>query len=596
MNTIDQERCGKSSDSFLDRPNLQQVLFIAGVEEAPLRYRVYLPSEALNLVGITSRICYYTDQELSEAAETTAQLVVLHRVRATNQILSLIAQLHLRKIPVIYDIDDLIFDPEAARSIPWLDSRPAKEVAAFLTDITRYRSAIEACDGLITSTETLSREAERITGKPIRHFPNGIGLKLDHLSQLALKAIPFATKPRLCYLSGTNTHQKDFDSIEAALIATLEEFPEVELYLVGNVEPSSRVLSFGDRIQRLGIQPWQHLPHFIRRMTINLAPLTLNNAFNESKSAIKWLEAALVEVPTIASPTGPNREMIETGKNGFLAATVDDWQHTLAQLIRDPKLGERVGKKARADANLRLNSRRQGERYAEILEWALLLNNREPKSTGPIAVVPDHLLKPHSLEPYDLTLVANINAAQGISLDLNNLKPLRFSIDLGTSKRVRLDLLFATHNGPGSQVEVCLQNSTQQILGRTTVGAAQIAEGAWAAFAFEFSDEPGKCEVTVQLVEPAPKPNSRVALWTNLNGTHLYGDRRRGGIPCLRLWVDEQSPIKSTALTNQSIGTTARLRARLQFARYVYEVEGLGQLVNRTVDYLLRSKLGWLRA
>ena len=580
----------------MDTPNQQQVLFIAGVEEAPLRYRVYLPSEALGLVGITSRICYYTDTDLNTAVDRT-QLVVLHRVRATNQILNLIAQLRDQKIPVIYDIDDLIFDPESARNIPWLKTRTTREVRAFLTDVNSYRTTIEACDGLITSTETLSKEAQRITRMPTRHFPNGAGLKLDHLSQLALKEIPFSTKPRLCYLSGTSTHQQDYDSIETALVATLEEYPDVELYIVGNIEPSSRLLSFGNRIQRFGIQPWQHLPHLVRRMSINLAPLTLNNAFNESKSAIKWLEAALVEVPTIASPTGPNREMIEPGHTGFLAATTDDWQQALAQLIRDPKLGERVGKNARVAANEKLNARKQGERYAEILEWALQLDKREHNSTGPVTVVPDNLLKPHPLEPYDLTLVANISAAQGISSDLNNQKPLRFSLGLGSAKRVRMDLLFATHDGPGNDVEVCLQNPTSQIIGRVTVERSRIAENAWAAFEFEFTDQPGECEVIVRLAESAPNSNSRVALWTNLDGTHLYGDKRRIGTPCLRLWVDEHLPAKATPpIVNQPVGATERLRARFYFARYVYEVEGLGQIINRTVDYLLRKKTRWLRA
>jgi glycosyltransferase involved in cell wall biosynthesis len=579
----------------LDRPNQQQVLFIAGVEEAPLRYRVYLPSEALSLVGITSRICYYTDKDLNRAVERT-QLVVLHRVRATNQILKLIGQLRDQKIPVIYDIDDLIFDLEAARNIPWLKTRTPREVRAFLTDVTSYRTTIEACDGLITSTEALCKEAQRITRMPARNFPNGVGLKLDHFSQLALKEIPFSTKPRMCYLSGTSTHQQDYDSIETALVATLDEYPDVELYLVGNIEPSSRLLSFGNRIQRLGIQPWQHLPHLVRRMSINLAPLTLDNAFNESKSAIKWLEAALVEVPTIASPTGPIREMIEQGHTGFLAATTSDWRQALAQLIRDSKLGERVGKNARVAANERLNARKQGERYAEIVEWALQLDKRE-RTTGPVTVVPDNLLKPHPLEPYDLTLVANISAAQGISSDLHNQKPLRFSLGLGSARRVRIDLLFATHNGPGSDVEVCLQNSPSQMIGKVTVGRTQIAEGAWAAFEFEFTDQPGECEVTVKLAESAPNSNSRVALLTNLNGTHLYGDKRRIGTPCLRLWVDERLPAKSTPpLVNQRVGATERLRARFHFARYVYEVEGLGHVINRTVDYLWRKKTRWLRA
>jgi len=134
------------------------------------------------------------------------------------------------------------------------------------------------------------------------------------------------------------------------------------------------------------------------------------------------------------------------------------------------------------------------------------------------------------------------------------------------------------------------------MIGRSSVGPPLIAEGAWAAFEFEFTHEPGKCEVIVQLVEAANPPKSRVALCTNLNGAHRYGDKRRVGIPCLRLWVDEQLPAKSKPpLADQPLGTIERLRARLQFAGYVYEIEGLGQVINRTVDYLMRIKTRWLR-
>ena len=71
--------------------------------------------------------------------------------------------------------------------------------------------------------------------------------------------------------------------------------------------------------------PWLELPGVLRDLDVNLAPLAPSSRFNEAKSAIKWLEAALVETPTVATPTGPFREAIEDGGTGLLATTPDEW-------------------------------------------------------------------------------------------------------------------------------------------------------------------------------------------------------------------------------------------------------------------------------
>ena len=59
-------------------------------------------------------------------------------------------------------------------------------------------------------------------------------------------------------------------------------------------------------------------------MDINLIPLVIN-PFTEAKSDLKYDESALVEVPSVASPTVVYQSCIEPGSNGFLARTSDDW-------------------------------------------------------------------------------------------------------------------------------------------------------------------------------------------------------------------------------------------------------------------------------
>jgi hypothetical protein len=79
--------------------------------------------------------------------------------------------------------------------------------------------------------------------------------------------------------------------------------------------------------------PLEHLSEEISRFDIDLAALEIGNPFCEAKSELKFLEATLVDVPTIASPTGPFRRAFGYGETGFLAATLGEWHETLLQLV-----------------------------------------------------------------------------------------------------------------------------------------------------------------------------------------------------------------------------------------------------------------------
>src|SRR5690606_18354725 len=111
--------------------------------------------------------------------------------------------------------------------------------------------------------------------------------------------------------------------------------PDVELWLGGLLEPGPGVAALGRRLVRTPMRPWWELPDVLRDVDVNLAPLAPGGRFNEAKSAIKWLEAALVGTPTIATPTQPFREAIEPGVTGLLATTHDEWVEALGRLVDD---------------------------------------------------------------------------------------------------------------------------------------------------------------------------------------------------------------------------------------------------------------------
>ena len=108
--------------------------------------------------------------------------------------------------------------------------------------------------------------------------------------------------------------------------------------------------------------PLAELPNELARFDINLAPLEVGNQFCEAKSELKFFEAALVEVCTIASPTGPQRRAIRDKATGRLADTAREWYDAMLELIDDPAQRRRLAHAAYStcspDSARRLASRR----------------------------------------------------------------------------------------------------------------------------------------------------------------------------------------------------------------------------------------------
>lgn len=385
--------CHRSPD------RLRRVLFVCGIEGAPLRYRARLPAEALALGGVSSEVRHYRDPDLGSLA-SYADVVVFYRVPATPHVLETIRRTRSLGTPVLFDVDDLIFDPEAASHIPALSLLAEDEARLWMEGVHRYRTTLEACDGFVGSTAMLVDRAAAVSGLPVYRFDNGVGLVLGRDSDAALGRSRSPGPLRIGYLSGTNTHTHDWAMIEPAVVEVLAANRSAELWLVGLIEPTEALQPFADRVRRIGPQHWRLLPRILRDLDVNLAPLTSGSVFNEAKSAIKWLEAALVETPTIASPTGPYEEAIDSGSNGVLAADQQQWASWLDRLLNDAALRARLGSRARREALLTWSPHLQGRRYRDLLTTAIEAGPSD-RSSGWAAVVRDEPPQlGHSLEPY----------------------------------------------------------------------------------------------------------------------------------------------------------------------------------------------------
>ena len=342
------------------------VLFVSGSFGAMERYRCATPREQLALAGVRSVLRRGAGAGIVGEAERH-DLLVLHRIPFSPRVARIVEAAKRHGAPVLFDVDDLVFDPGLMERIDALQWMEPAEAALFRDSLERYRRTLALCDGAIVPTEPLA-DAVRALGMPAWVHRNAPSLDLLELSEAARqKRKSDPSRVVLGYASGSRTHNRDFLEASPALLTLFAENPAVELHLIGYLDLGPEWGPFLPRVKKLEYVPWRRLPTVLATFDVNLAPLEHGNPFCEAKSELKWVEAAAVEVPTIASPTAPYRSAIRHGSDGYLASTSEEWLVALRALAGDAGHRAAVGAAARASLLDRYHPSRMGSALAAIL-------------------------------------------------------------------------------------------------------------------------------------------------------------------------------------------------------------------------------------
>jgi glycosyltransferase involved in cell wall biosynthesis len=327
-----------------------RVVFIGSrwsFDAATMRYRAHNLIEALSLAGLEGTFVAQQDVPSQLSAILSHDLIVLVRRVRDDVITALIGMARRRGLPVVFDIDDFIFEPWI---MPYVEAfhEPIGR-AKYLSLMDDLGACLDQCDYFTGSTSYL---AERVSAHGKESFVIHNGLNSTQLlqSQLAREQRQHHRSgqgTRIGYFSGTRTHQADFRIVYPAVMRLLHEHRDVRLTIGGQLDLGAfpGLAPFQNQIDILPICHWTELPAVIAGVDINLIPLELT-PFNEGKSNLKYYEAGLVEVPSIASPTGIHCESITHGHNGLLARTTEDWYDGLKELIARPDWRRQMGKNA----------------------------------------------------------------------------------------------------------------------------------------------------------------------------------------------------------------------------------------------------------
>jgi glycosyltransferase involved in cell wall biosynthesis/SAM-dependent methyltransferase len=356
-----------------------RVYLVSGEPHTPgHQYRVVRLAEAIDRVG-----GHATVLDVAEAAGprigdlVDADIVILWRATWSEDVKQVVRRAWQAGARVVFDVDDLMVDPDMAT----LDTIDGIRTQGLTEDAVRdmyalVRRTAEAADACICTTSELAAPLRRI-GKVTHVVPNGFDDATFVRSRLAVRVRasgPDDGRCRIGYAAGSRTHQRDFAVLAEPLAEVMRAHPHTRLVVFRSAFDLDEFPMFDDlrsQVEWRDIVPLAELPTELARLDVNLAPLEVGNPFCEAKSDLKYFEAALVDVPTVASPTGPFRRSIVDGVTGFLADGPDEWRSALDKLVVDPDLRRSVGRGARDAVIYTHGPERRAQRIKAVLDQVL---------------------------------------------------------------------------------------------------------------------------------------------------------------------------------------------------------------------------------
>lgn len=250
-----------------------------------------------------------------------------------------------KKAKLIFDFDDAI----------WLmDKNPNQGFFNLLKNPGKTDEITKLCDHIIVGNQYLAAHA-RTFNTSVSIIPSTVDLEFyQNPDQL--------TKEKTCIgWTGSFSTVKHLQTVEPALETIREKYgDQVYFKVIGDPNYENK---------KLGIKgiPWQSATEVIDlgELDIGLMPLP-DNEWTKGKCGMKGLQYMALSIATIMSPVGVNKEIIQDGVNGFLAASEDEWIEKLSLLIENPDLRKKMGEAGRQTVEKTYSVEANKEKWLEV--------------------------------------------------------------------------------------------------------------------------------------------------------------------------------------------------------------------------------------
>ncbi len=311
-------------------------------DTSTFRYRAYNMCQALNhsasWIG-----SYFFENELSSLTDYLdhVDVFIFARTRWSLTLDVFCHTLKKRRIPVLFDMDDLVCD---LTSLPLVmntlnvDFEHPQAYEYWFSYASRLWLMGSLCDATIGTNDYLCERLRRLYEKPSYIVNNFLNKEQVQVSEkLFLKRRPENNGRRFVigYFSGTPSHTNDFRNVSAEIGELMSAHPDIRLEITGflDLPGSLDKLKQAKRIIHRPLVDFLTLQERIARTDVNIVPL-IDNEFTNCKSELKFFEAAVVGTITCATPTYAYKNSIQDKQTGFLCEE-GQWYPTLEAIYKN---------------------------------------------------------------------------------------------------------------------------------------------------------------------------------------------------------------------------------------------------------------------
>ncbi|MBM4364261.1 MAG: glycosyltransferase, partial [Deltaproteobacteria bacterium] len=314
-----------------------RVLYVTDRDDAPFRYRVLGPVRELRASGALANIVRL-DDPTAPGAVAAYDVVVLFRLAWDASVAQVVAAARAAAVPLVFDIDDLLFDVDAAERLPFRGMlAPSEWEARYASLIPRLRRTFDAANAFLGSTQTLVEHAARL-GKPARLHPNLLPREIERLGRVQGALVrALRGPPTLGYFSGSDTHDEDLASVADALGDVLDERPDARLLAVGHLALGARHARLRGRVVVVPYLDPRVFGALYAACHAVIAPLAHRGPFVDAKSPLKFFEPGALGVPVVASPARELAAAIRHGETGWLADSPAEFRDALREALDAPR-------------------------------------------------------------------------------------------------------------------------------------------------------------------------------------------------------------------------------------------------------------------
>jgi glycosyltransferase involved in cell wall biosynthesis len=249
-------------------------------------------------------------------------------------------------IPIIYDFDDSIF---------MADSSNVNRLFSWTKFVGKVKRICRLSSSVTVGNSYLSEYAKQYNDN-VYIIPTSI----DTEHYQPLKDGKNENGRVVVGWTGSSTSQYHLEAFEPTLAQLLKKRDDVEIRVISNREPEFKEIPYTWR-------EWSPETEVkeISEIEIGIMP-TPDDEWSRGKCALKALQYMALGIPAICTDMGANRDVIEQGKNGFLAKGQEEWLKYFDMLIEDKTLRNNLGDEARNTVVEKYSMEKCAELFADV--------------------------------------------------------------------------------------------------------------------------------------------------------------------------------------------------------------------------------------